>query len=99
MRIACKAIFTASYNINNTRLELVASHTYMGVILSDDLSWKLHINYVINNANRMLGFLKRNFTLAPSSLKLTLYKTLVRPKLEYAGFHLGSLYPLPRQFT
>lgn len=41
--------------------------------------------YVTNNANRMLGFLRRNFALVPASLKLLLYKTLVRSKLEYAS--------------
>lgn len=33
----------------------------------------------------MLGYLRRNFSRAPVSLKLLLYKTLVRPKLEYAA--------------
>uniref|UniRef100_A0A0K8RHQ9 Putative endonuclease/reverse transcript n=1 Tax=Ixodes ricinus TaxID=34613 RepID=A0A0K8RHQ9_IXORI len=33
----------------------------------------------------MLGFLKRNFTLVPVSLKLLLFKTLVRSELEYAA--------------
>lgn len=32
----------------------------------------------------MLGYLRRNFFKAPSSLKLLLYKTLIRSKLEYA---------------
>lgn len=42
------------------------------------------IDYVIKNANRTLGYLRRNFSTAPSSLKMLLYTTLVRPKLEYA---------------
>lgn len=33
----------------------------------------------------MLGFLGHNFSRAPTSLKLHLYKTLVRPKIEYAS--------------
>lgn len=33
----------------------------------------------------MLGYIKRNFSLAPSSLKKQLYVTYVRPILEYAS--------------
>ena len=44
----------------------------------------MHVEHVINNANRMLGFLRRNFSSVPSDLKLKLYTTLVRSKLEYA---------------
>lgn len=43
----------------------------------------------------MLGFLGRNFSLAPISLKLLLYNTLLRSKSEYASSvwdpHINSL--------
>lgn len=32
----------------------------------------------------MLGYLRRNFSTAPCGLKLQIFKTLTRPKLEYA---------------
>lgn len=58
-----------------------------------------HIDLIENNANRTLGYLRRNFSLAPMQLKLLLYKTLVRPKLEYSSsvwyprvnIHISSL--------
>lgn len=47
----------------------------------------------------MLGYIRRNFSKAPSSLKLLLYKTLIRPKLGYAAFiwdthHENLIYSL-----
>lgn len=73
-----------TYSLNNIPLASVDNYKYLGVHISSNLSWNKHVDYVTNNANRMLGYLRRNFSSAPSSLKLTLYKTLVRPKLEYA---------------
>lgn len=58
---------------------------YLGAHLTNNLSWKPHIQYVTTRANCMLGYLKRNFSLAPISLKWILYKILIRPKLEYAA--------------
>lgn len=85
MRISRLNTQTFCYSINNVPLEDVSTYKYLGVHISSTLSWKTHINYVINNANRTLGYLRRNFNQATSSLKLLLYKTLVRPKLEYAA--------------
>lgn len=73
------------YSIDNVPLEYVPSYKYLGVHITYDLSWKAHIEHIANNANRMLGYLKRNFFLAPMSLKLILCKTLVRSKLGYAA--------------
>lgn len=73
------------YYLNHTPLQQVTTYKYLGVHISSNLSWETHIQYVTSNANRMLGFIKRNFSAAPLSLKLLLYKTLVRTKLEYAS--------------
>ena len=35
------------------------------------------------NTNKIQGLIKRNFWFCDESVKLTLYKTLVRPKLEF----------------
>lgn len=85
MRVSRSKTQAFCYSINNVPLEDVLSYKYLGVHIASTLSWKTHINYVVNNANRMLGYLRRNFNQATSSLKLLLYKTLVRPKLEYAA--------------
>lgn len=74
-----------NYHLEGLVLEKVMSYKYLGVHLTANLSWEKHIEYISNNANRMLGYLRRNFYMAPSSLKLLLYKTLVRSKLEYAS--------------
>lgn len=73
------------YYLNGTPLEFTTCYKYLGVHITSNLTWALHIEQIINKANRMLGYLRRNFSRAPSSLKLSLYKTLIRPKLEYAA--------------
>lgn len=73
------------YKLNNINFESVKSYRYLGVHLTSALSWKPHIKTITSSANRMLGYLRRNFSTAPVSLKLLLHKTLVRPKLEYAA--------------
>lgn len=73
------------YKLQDINLENVTSYRYLGVHITSTLSWNLHIETITCSANRMLGYLRRNFSKAPVSLKLLFYKTLVRPKLEYAA--------------
>ena len=65
--------------------ESVSSAKYLGVTLSEDLSWSNHINTITKKANQTLGFIKRNIRVHNKDLKSTAYKTLVRPQLEYAS--------------
>lgn len=55
------------YYIQGSKLELVASYKYLEIHITNNLPWQLHVNF-INNANRMLGYLRRNFYMAPSHL-------------------------------
>ena len=51
------------------------------------MDWSQHISEISSK----LGFLRRNLAFAPQSTKEAAYKTLVRPKLEYAA-PIRSLY-------
>ena len=44
-----------------------------------------HVSEISSKATKTLGFLRRNLAFAPRSTKEVAYKTLVRPKLEYAA--------------
>ena len=66
-------------------LDSVSSVKYLGVTISDELSWSTHIDNITKSENQTLGFLKRNFRVHKKDLKSVAYKTLVRPQLEYAS--------------
>ena len=49
------------------------------------MTWDIHINKMVNKANRTLGFLRCNLKISSSSIKEKSYKAFVRPLLEYAS--------------
>ena len=68
--------------LHGIELESVPSAKYLGVTISEDLSWSTHINNTSMKANQALGFIKRDIRVQNKDLKSTAYKTLVRPQLE-----------------
>ena len=73
------------YFLHDTMLDSVSSTKYLGVTISDDLSWSTHIDNITKSANLTLGFQKRNIRVHNKDLKSVAYKTLLRPQLEYAS--------------
>ena len=72
--------------LSETPLERVFKYKYLGVIFTADLSWSEYIQSISSKAKRLLGVLYRQFYRYSSGLTLaTLYKSLVRPHLEYAS--------------
>ncbi len=57
----------------------------MGVIFSNDLKFDKHINQIINKANQVTGIIKRSFSYIDKDMFLKLYKTIIRPQIEYAN--------------
>ena len=80
-----KCPIQTKYILHDTVLHTVPSTKYLGVTISDDLSWSPHIDLITKKANQTLGFLKRNIKVHNQDLESTAYKTLVRPQLEYAS--------------
>ena len=79
-----KTPIPSKYFLHNTELESATAAKYLGVTISDDLSWGTYVN-ISKKANQTLGFLKRNIKVHKQDLKSTAYKTLVHPQLEYAS--------------
>ena len=50
----------ASYTLEGTDLEHVESIKYLGVTITSDLRWNIHVSNVCTKANRTFGFLRRN---------------------------------------
>ena len=68
-----------SHSIKVLPSQSATAAKYLGVSISDDLSWGTHVNNISKKANQTLGFLKRNIKVHKQDLKSTAYKTLVRP--------------------
>lgn len=79
------AQYCYTYVFGNSNLERVTTYKYLGVHLTQNLSWKHHINEICHKAAQTLGFLRRVLRLASTDVRLMAYNTLVRSKLEYAS--------------
>lgn len=79
-----KQPFEYMYKIEDTPVSLKHECKYLGVTISDTLTWSSHITNVCSSASRKLGFIKRKLRKAPTLVKLQAYNSLVRSKLEYA---------------
>lgn len=74
------------YKIANAPISVTNSHKDLGVIVSHDLKWSIHIAHCTSKANRMLGFLRMNcFQMTNARCRRLLYIALVRSHLSYAS--------------
>lgn len=80
-----KEVLSFAYNIGDNMLVKVCSFKYLGVTITDKLSWRSHIENICQSAYQKLCFLRRKLGRATKDIKLLAYKTYVRPKLEYAS--------------
>ena len=74
-----------NYSLKGHILESDTTTKYLGVNMSNNLSWNHHIDTTAKKANSTLGFLRRNLRISNEEVKATAYKSLVRPNLEYCS--------------
>lgn len=80
-----KNILYFDYELDSVKLTKVDRYKYLGVIITSDLKWNEHVDYVAKKATKKLWYLRRKLLKTPPSVKLIAYKALVRPTLEYAS--------------
>ena len=76
--------------------EKVTKEKDLGVIIDGKLTFRDRITSKVNLAYGNLGIIFRTFTFLDTEMFLTLYKSLVRPHLEYATIVWSPLYKKDR---
>ena len=79
-----KELNIPALTINGSNIERVQSAKLLGVMISENLKWSEHVNYIHPKASKRLYYLRqlKQAGLSQSDL-LKVYETLIRPKLEY----------------
>ena len=71
--------------IDGTEVDLVSQAKLLGVVISSDLKWNQHVDAICKKASKRLyalRLLKRSAL--PEDVLITVYRTIIRPILEYA---------------
>ena len=81
------ATYYKSKSDNNETVRLPLSEAQserdLGIIVDSNLNFKDHVTQMTAKANRIVGIIRRSFDFLSEKLFVQLFKTLVRPVLEY----------------
>jgi hypothetical protein len=88
---SCHLILTKQTNppdyptiyMGNTEIRRVNAHKHLGIIFSSDMTWSDHVNSIRDKAMRRTSSLKRISYMVPRKTLIHLYKSIIRPVLEY----------------
>ena len=81
-----------SYSIGDTEIQRISHEKDLGVIVDPQLKFQHHISSSVKKANRKLGLIRRSFTHMDKEMFLALYKSIVRPHLEYGSSIWSTIY-------
>ena len=73
-----------SYTLRKQQMSLFESERDLGVIVQSNLKREEHIGKFVRKANQILGLISRAYVNKTQQNIMPLYKSLVRPHLQYA---------------
>jgi len=81
------------YNVlmfDNHIVQRVSNVRYLGIIIDEKLSWKLHIDSVCKKLSKGIGMMKKCYSIFPKHCLLTIYYSFILPHLQYGVEFWGS---------
>ena len=68
---------------NNNDVKKCPHQKHLGIILDSKLDFNIHVDNKIKKCYKMIGIIKRLSVSAPRKALLTIYKSFIRPHLDY----------------
>ena len=78
--------------MSSNRLKSVKVEKNLGIMITSDLKCSQQCEYAYSKANRVMGMIRRTITYKERKIMLSLYKTLVRPYVEYCSCAWNPFY-------
>lgn len=76
--------------VDNHRIDIVDSTTFLGVVIDKDLSWYAHIQKVCKKLSKVVGLLYRASSVLEKESLYELYNTLFYPHITYCNIIWGN---------
>ena len=64
-RLKSKSVAASSLTLHSQQIEKVSSYKYLGITITDNLSWSTHINQITSNARKIIASFTVSFSLGP----------------------------------
>ena len=78
--------FNSTYTINDSPIVSKTSHKDLGVVITSDLKWNAHLEFILSKAYKVLHLLRRTFNTTNSiTTKKFLYLCLIRSRFSYCS--------------
>ena len=71
------------YFLGQTEIIKVQKQKDLGIIITDNLKWEQHITHITKRLNTLIYLVNVSFRNKSSEMILKLYKSFLRPKIEY----------------
>ena len=87
--------------IDNEKICCVDEFNFLGLTITQHLSWKKHIDKISNKISKIIGVLNKLKFIIPDQILLTIYNSLILPHLNYCilvwGYDSKRLYKLQKK--
>jgi len=74
-----------AYMLNNEMLQFTKHERDLGVYIDSNLNFRIHIQKAINKSFKLYGWMVRTLASRDKCIVLKIYKSIIRPNLEYAS--------------
>ena len=96
-----RSISNLDIYINELKLERVETFDFLGLTISETLSWKAHVEKISNRISKVVGILSRCKRYLHSSVLLKIYNSLILSRINYGitcwGFDNKRIYKLQKK--
>jgi len=92
MHVGSRNLQCIDYYVKGHKLEKCHEEKDLGVLVSEDLKVESQCNQAFSKTNRMLAILKRNIVNETPLMMVNMYKTLIRPHVEYCASTQSPYY-------